>query len=52
MTDDPRPRGWAILWALNKLGKPMYLGTVPAHVKAKRRTLNKAARISRRRNRR
>ncbi|GAA1714683.1 hypothetical protein [Brachybacterium phenoliresistens] len=36
----------AILGALQ--GKPMYEGTVPAHVKARRRRQNKAARIARR----
>lgn len=29
-------------------GKPMYQGTVPAHVKARRRAANRAARIARR----
>jgi len=32
-------------------GKPMYLGTVPAAVKARRRKANKAARAARRVNR-
>jgi len=32
-------------------GHPIYRGTVPAHVKAKRRAKNKAARVSRRSNR-
>lgn len=45
------PEAQFILWALNKLGKPMYEGTVPRHVKARRRAASKAARISRRRNR-
>ncbi len=40
-----------LLWALNRLNKPMYQGTVPRHVKARRRARNKVARISRRRNR-
>ena len=39
-----------LLWALNKLGKPMYEGTVPRHVKERRRRRNKMARISRRKN--
>lgn len=32
-------------------GKPLYAGTVPAHVKARRRAANKAARVARRANR-
>lgn len=32
-------------------GKPVYQGTVPAHVKARRRAANKVARASRRKNR-
>lgn len=41
----------SILLALNLLDKPMYEGTVPAHVKAQRRAKNKVARKSRRVNR-
>lgn len=41
-----------LLVALNRSGKHIYGGTVPAHVVAKRRARNKAARISRRSNRR
>lgn len=37
-----------MLLALNAKGKPMYQGTVPAAVKAKRRAGNKAARKARR----
>lgn len=40
-----------IMFALNLLGKPIYEGTVPAHVKARRRAKNKVARRSRRVNR-
>ncbi|WP_036959226.1 hypothetical protein [Promicromonospora kroppenstedtii] len=39
----------AILLALRD--RPMYEGTVPAHVKARRRAANKAARVARRGNR-
>lgn len=38
-----------ILGALQ--AKPLYQGTVPAHVKARRRAANKAARVARRGNR-
>lgn len=41
----------AILVALTKTGKHVYAGTVPAHVKAKRRAKNRVARESRRINR-
>lgn len=40
------------LAALNRLGKPMYQGTVPGHVKAQRRAKNRAARHARRVHRR
>jgi hypothetical protein len=40
-----------ILLALNSTGQHIYAGTVPAHVKAKRRKRNKAARLARRVNR-
>jgi hypothetical protein len=40
-----------MLTALNALGKPVYAGTVPAKVIAKRRARNKRAKISRRINR-
>lgn len=41
--------GFRILWALQ--GKPMYEGTVPDAVKARRRAANKRARAARRNNR-
>jgi hypothetical protein len=47
----PNPYALGILFAMNRLGKPMYEGTVPAHVKARRRAANKVARRSRRINR-
>lgn len=34
--------------AFSRLGKPFYEGTVPPHVKARRRAANKAARRARR----
>lgn len=37
-----------MLLAFAALGKPMYEGTVPAHIKARRRAKNKAARHARR----
>lgn len=40
-----------VLFALNGLGKHIYEGTVPAHVKARRRAKGKAARKARRANR-
>lgn len=48
-----QPNPWAlwILFAMNRTDKPMYLGTVPSHVKARRRAANKMARRSRRVNR-
>lgn len=36
-----------LLLTLNRSGKHIYEGTVPAHVKAKRRAKNKAARAAR-----
>lgn len=44
------PYALLILWALNRKG-PMYEGTVPAHVKAKRRAKGKVAKRSRKVNR-
>lgn len=40
-----------MLLALADTGKHLYQGTVPGHVKAKRRARNKVARASRRANR-
>jgi len=40
-----------ILFALGKLGKHVYEGTVPAKVIAQRRAKNKVAKASRKRNR-
>lgn len=37
-----------MLLAMSRLGKPVYEGTVPAHVKTRRRAANKAARKARR----
>jgi len=54
LSDAPvKPTGWWMLVALNmkRIGQPMYEGTVAGHVIARRRASNKAARISRRRNR-
>lgn len=48
----PDPFASLILWALNKLDKPMYEGTVDPAVVAKRRAKNRVARRSRARNRR
>lgn len=45
------PRGLTILFALNRMNKHIYAGTVPAHVKAKRRAKNKVAKASRKANR-
>lgn len=50
----PAPPSWfslQILAGFNKLGKPMYGGTVDPAVKADRRVKNRAARKSRRVNR-
>lgn len=41
-----------MLLALGDTGKHVYQGTVPAHVKAKRRAQNKSARVARRAGRR
>lgn len=49
MTDDTFQR--KILAGLNNLNKHVYAGTVPAHVKAKRRAKNKVAKASRKNNR-
>jgi hypothetical protein len=46
-----RRNGLLILSALRHHRKHVYEGTVPAHVKAKRRARNKQARLSRRANR-
>ena len=40
-----------ILFALGKMGKHVYEGTVPAKVKAKRRAQGRVAKASRKRNR-
>lgn len=40
-----------LILALNTTGKHIYAGTVPHHVKARRRAANKAARAARRHNR-
>ena len=40
-----------MLAALNRTGKHVYEGTVPANVKSARREKNKVARVSRRKNR-
>lgn len=48
----PNPYQRALLLALNLTGRHIYGGTVPEHVKARRRKANKAARVSRRVNRR
>lgn len=49
MTAARSPYGFRILLALQS--KPMYEGTVPADVKARRRAANKRARAARRNNR-
>lgn len=41
----------AMLYALNWTGRHVYAGTVPPKVVARRRAKNKAARVSRRHNR-
>jgi hypothetical protein len=51
MNFESSPTQRAILFALNNTGKHVYAGTVPAHVKARRRAANKVARVSRRINR-
>jgi len=40
-----------MLMAISATGKHLYQGTVPAHIKARRRAANKAARIARKANR-
>ena len=49
---EPNPTQLAILGAMQGPSKHVYAGTVPAAVKAKRRAANKAARASRKANRR
>lgn len=44
-------RGLRILIGLQVMGKHIYAGTVPAHVKAKRRKAGKAAKLARKANR-
>lgn len=44
-------KGLRILFALNALGKHIYAGTVPDHVKAQRRATNKRAKAARKVNR-
>ena len=46
-----RSAGPGLLLALNRSGRHIYGGTVPAGVKARRRAANKTARASRRANR-
>lgn len=45
------PQTGMMIIAMEDLGKHVYAGTVPHHVKERRRKANKAARISRRKNR-
>lgn len=52
MTETPNPYQQAILYALNKLRKPMYEGTVPYATIERRRKANRIARKSRAKNRR
>jgi hypothetical protein len=49
MTDNYFQR--SILAGLNNLNRHIYMGTVPEHVKAKRRAKNRVAKASRKRNR-
>lgn len=51
MVTEPTKDELIILLALQRTGKMIYAGTVPAHVKAKRRAKNRVARASRRINR-
>lgn len=51
MTAVDRSPSLNMLLALNRTGRHIYEGTVPQHVKARRRARNKVARLSRRRNR-
>lgn len=50
MTSEPSKYSLAILQGLQQ-GKHVYAGTVPAHVKGRRRARGKVARLSRRVNR-
>lgn len=50
-TATPNPYQREILFALNRLGKHVYAGTVSAAEIARRRTKAKAARVARRQNR-
>lgn len=50
-TLNPSLSSLQMLLALNRSGKPIYNGSVPGAVKAKRRARGKAARASRRLNR-
>lgn len=43
--------GWVILLALSHSDKPVYEGTVPTHVKRRRRALTRVQKLSRRANR-
>ena len=43
----PNPYALFILLVMNRTGYRMYEGTVPAHVKARRRAKNKVAKRSR-----
>jgi hypothetical protein len=52
MTKAPSPSSLQMLFVMNLLGYPMYEGTVPRKEKLRRRAANKAARKSRRANRR
>lgn len=45
------PFQFAILIGLNRMGKPIYSGTVPEAEKIRRRKANKVARASRKKNR-
>jgi len=47
----PSSYSLSILWALQSTSKHVYAGTVPAHVKARRRAANKVAKASRKANR-
>lgn len=49
---EPNSYALAILFAMNRLGRHIYSGTVPASVVAKRRANNKTARAQRKINRR
>lgn len=46
-----QPKGLRILFALQRLNRHIYAGTVPAHVKAQRRAANKRAKAARKVNR-